>query len=261
MELVELGVRAHDVAVIHNGTDAPMALGAARSLHPTMVVLGRLVPHKRVEHAIDVLARLRPTTPGLRLRVIGQGWWHDPIAEYAERSGVADDVDLTGFVDEETKHAELASAWIALAPSVKEGWGLCVVEAATHGVPTIAYTGAGGLSESIVHRRTGLLVDSLDDMTHEVARLLADERTDRDGSARGRLRPSVHLDGHGRLVGATAAACGARKGAGRDDRRPNPRVFCADSAAVGDQRLRGDDVLRPGLHRRSCRPGRSCRSP
>ena len=177
MELVELGVRAHDVAVIHNGTDAPMALGAARSLHPTMVVLGRLVPHKRVEHAIDVLARLRPTTPGLRLRVIGQGWWHDPIAEYAERSGVADDVDLLGFVDEETKHAELASAWIALAPSVKEGWGLCVVEAATHGVPTIAYTGAGGLSESIVHRRTGLLVDSLDDMTHEVARLLADERT------------------------------------------------------------------------------------
>jgi glycosyltransferase involved in cell wall biosynthesis len=90
---------------------------------------------------------------------------------------VADDVDLLGFVDEETKHAELASAWIALAPSVKEGWGLCVVEAATHGVPTIAYTGAGGLSESIVHRRTGLLVDSLDDMTHEVARLLADERT------------------------------------------------------------------------------------
>ena len=48
---------------------------------------------------------------------------------------------------------------MALAPSVKEGWGLCVVEAASHGVPTVAYRDAGGLSESIVHGRTGVLVD------------------------------------------------------------------------------------------------------
>ena len=53
-------------------------------------------------------------------------------------------VSLLGFVDEDTKHAELAAAWLALAPSVKEGWGLCVVEAASHGVPTIAYHDAGG---------------------------------------------------------------------------------------------------------------------
>jgi glycosyltransferase involved in cell wall biosynthesis len=175
-ELSDLGVRADDIAVIHNGTDDPMALGLDRSPDPTLVVLGRLVPHKRVEHAIDVLARLRPTTPRLRLRVVGHGWWHDRIADYARQQGVADAVDLLGFVSEEAKHAELARAWVALAPSVKEGWGLCVVEAASHGVPTIAYHGAGGLSESIVHQRTGLLVDSLDDLTRETGRLLADAR-------------------------------------------------------------------------------------
>lgn len=172
-ELSGLGVDRDRVAVIHNGTDAPLALGVERSPHPTLVVLGRLVPHKRVEHAIDVLARLRPTHPGLRLRVIGHGWWHDRIAEHAAASGVADDVALLGFVDERTKHAELAAGWVALAPSVKEGWGLCVVEAASHGVPTVAYRDAGGLSESIVDGRTGALVADLDEMTREVARLLA----------------------------------------------------------------------------------------
>jgi glycosyltransferase involved in cell wall biosynthesis len=176
-ELVDLGVGRERIAVIHNGTDAPRALGAERSAHPTLVVLGRLVPHKRVEHAIDVLARLRPTHPGLRLRVIGHGWWHDRIAEHAEQSGVDDDVAMLGFVDEETKHAELAAGWVALAPSVKEGWGLCVVEAASHGVPTVAYQDAGGLSESIVNGRTGVLVADLDEMTREVARLLADGQT------------------------------------------------------------------------------------
>ena len=173
-ELVELGVDRERIAVIHNGTDAPRSLGVARADRPTIVVLGRLVPHKRVEHAIDVVARLRPTHPGLQLRVIGHGWWHDRIAEHAHESGVEDDVSLLGFVDEETKHAELAAAWLALAPSVKEGWGLCVVEAASHGVPTIAYDDAGGLSESIVDGRTGVLVEDLDAMTHEVSELLAD---------------------------------------------------------------------------------------
>jgi glycosyltransferase involved in cell wall biosynthesis len=173
-ELAGLGVGPERIAVIHNGTDAPRALGVARSTSPTLVVLGRLVPHKRIEHAIDVLARLRPTHPGLRLRVIGHGWWHDRIAEHADVAGVADDVDLLGFVSEHAKHAELAASWVALAPSVKEGWGLCVVEAASHGVPTVAYRDAGGLSESIVDGRTGVLVPDLDAMTHEVARLLAD---------------------------------------------------------------------------------------
>jgi glycosyltransferase involved in cell wall biosynthesis len=87
---------------------------------------------------------------------------------------VTDRVDLMGHVDDITKHAELASAWVALAPSIKEGWGLCVVEAASHGTPTVAYEGAGGLSESIVDGHTGILVSDLDEMTTAVDRLLTD---------------------------------------------------------------------------------------
>ncbi len=185
-ELVGLGVESGHVAVIHNGTDAPRALDVPRSTVPTLVVLGRLVPHKRVEQAIDVLARLRPTHPGLQLRIVGHGWWHDNIAAHARESGVGDDVHLLGFVDEDTKHAELASAWLALAPSVKEGWGLCVVEAASHGVPTVAYRDAGGLSESIVDRETGVLVADPDEMTHEVAELLADAERREDMGRRAR---------------------------------------------------------------------------
>ena len=96
------------------------------------------------------------------------------MAEEARALGVTDRVDLLGHVDDATKHAELASAWVALAPSIKEGWGLCVVEAASHGTPTVAYEGAGGLSESIVDGRTGLLVTDLDAMTGAVDALLRD---------------------------------------------------------------------------------------
>ena len=183
-ELTDLGVPRASVSVIHNGTEPPLAVDTARHPQPRIVVLGRVVPHKRVEHAIAVVARLAQRHPDLRLRVVGDGWWSEQVHEEAARAGVASRVDLLGHVDERTKHAELASAWVALAPSIKEGWGLCVVEAASHGTPTVAYRGAGGLSESIVDTRTGVLVDDLDEMVSVVERLLdSSEERDRLGHA------------------------------------------------------------------------------
>jgi glycosyltransferase involved in cell wall biosynthesis len=59
-------------------------------------------------------------------------------------------------------------------PSRKEGWGLAVIEAAQHGVPTIGYRSSGGLTDSIVDGVTGLLVDGPDELTDGLARLLTD---------------------------------------------------------------------------------------
>jgi glycosyltransferase involved in cell wall biosynthesis len=61
-----------------------------------------------------------------------------------------------------------------LAPSIKEGWGIAIMEAAARGVPTIAYVTAGGVRESIVDRTTGLLVDDLEGLVKRTAELLRD---------------------------------------------------------------------------------------
>ncbi|MBM6403796.1 glycosyltransferase family 4 protein [Phycicoccus sp. CSK15P-2] len=186
-ELAELGVDPSTVAVIRNGTEPPRHTGLPRSPEPRLVVLGRVVPHKRVEHALAVVAALAPRWPELRLRVVGHGWWMDEVREEAHRLGVSERVDLLGFVDDDTKHRELAAAWLALAPSVKEGWGLSVVEAAAHRTPTVAYRQAGGLAESIHDGETGVLVDDLDELTETTERLLT------DGTERERLgREAAH---------------------------------------------------------------------
>jgi glycosyltransferase involved in cell wall biosynthesis len=176
-ELIELGVDEDAVAVVHNGTRPITAADGHfdRDPEPSLVVLGRLVPHKRVEHALQALAQLRPEFPGLQLRVIGEGWWREELQTEARRLGVADRVTFTGFVDESTKEELLARSWLMLAPSVKEGWGLMVVEAAAHGVPSIAYRSAGGLAESIDDGRTGVLVaDDVQELVDTTRRLLQD---------------------------------------------------------------------------------------
>lgn len=175
-ELVDLGVAESAVAVVHNGTRPVPATQPDRDPNPSLVVLGRLVPHKRVEHAIHALAALRPEFPGLHLRVIGEGWWRAELEAEAGRLGVADEVTFTGFIDEQTKEDLLARSWLMLVPSVKEGWGLMVVEAAAHGIPSIAYRSAGGLTESIHHDRTGILVDDLPQLIGTARQLLVDHR-------------------------------------------------------------------------------------
>ncbi|MCZ2860377.1 glycosyltransferase family 4 protein [Blastococcus sp. VKM Ac-2987] len=174
-ELASLGVDPARTTIVPNGLDAPPAVDVPRSAAPRLVVLGRLVPHKQVEHALEVVARLRGRWPGLRLSVVGEGWWEERLREEADRLGITGRVDFHGYVGEREKHELLARSWVHLCPSVKEGWGLVVSEAGGHEVPTVGYRSAGGLRESVLDGRTGILVEDLDGLTEAVDGLLHDD--------------------------------------------------------------------------------------
>ncbi|RBY98140.1 glycosyltransferase family 1 protein [Blastococcus sp. TF02-8] len=176
-ELIGLGVDADRLTIVPNGIEPAPAVHAQRSPTPRLVVLGRLVPHKRVEHAVEVVARLRHRWPDIRLSIVGEGWWGEELRAEVDRLGVTDLVEFQGFLDEQAKHEELARAWVHLCPSVKEGWGLVVSEAGHHEVPTVGYRSAGGLCESVLDGSTGLLVEDLEEFAAAVERLVAEEAT------------------------------------------------------------------------------------
>ncbi len=175
-ELIELGVRGGDVEIVHNGTTPAPAVPVIRSVLPSLLVLGRLVPHKRIELAIDTLVALRPEFPDLTLTIAGRGWWEPHLRAYCRDHGVHDHVRFTGFVSEAERHDLYGQSWVSLVPSLKEGWGLVVVEAGSHATPSVAFHGAGGLSESIVDGQTGLLArhDDVADFVAATRSLLAD---------------------------------------------------------------------------------------
>lgn len=175
-ELVELGVDRDRIAIVHNGNNPTPAVRSSRSPTPRMTVLGRLVPHKQVEHAIDALAELTDDHPELVLDVVGSGWWDAQLRAHAEQQGVAGRVVFHGPVDELTKHEILAQSWLMALPSLKEGWGLVIGEAAVHGTPTVAYLAAGGTNESIDHKSSGYLAGSAEEFTDAIRELIEDPR-------------------------------------------------------------------------------------
>lgn len=241
-ELAGLGVDPARIAVVRNGLDPlppDTALpGAPSDEPPRLVVLSRLVPHKHVEDAIDVVAALRARHPGLMLDVIGSGWWAEKLHAYAAERGLlaappprtdagaghdavaspdagtgaaggpgAGAVVFHGHVDEPTKHRLLASATVHLMPSRKEGWGLAVSEAAQHGVPTVGYHHAAGLRDSIDDDETGLLVDDVAAMTVAADRLLADPALrSRMGEAARRKAAGMSWPGTASAMGRVLAA-------------------------------------------------------
>ncbi|MGE2833217.1 glycosyltransferase family 4 protein [Mycobacterium sp. SMC-4] len=175
-DLELLGVTPDRIAIVRNGVDAAPThtVTIPRSQTPRAVVLSRLVPHKQIEDALDAVAQLRTRIPDLHLDVLGDGWWAQRLVDHAASLGITDAVTFHGHVDDATKHAVLQRSWAHILPSRKEGWGLAVVEAAQHAVPTIGYRSSGGLTDSIVDGVTGLLVDDLAGLVDGLERLLTD---------------------------------------------------------------------------------------
>ncbi len=173
-ELQDIGVTGPRIAVVHNGTDPTPGVAAQKSAEPMISVVGRLVPHKQVEHAIDATLRLREEFPTLRLHVVGDGWWADHLRAYAADRGAGDAVVFDGHVDEAARSEIYARSWILALPSLKEGWGLVIGEAGMHGTPAVAYRSAGGTRESIAEDLSGVLVDTYEEFVGALRGLLRD---------------------------------------------------------------------------------------
>ena len=209
-ELRELGVTGPRVAVVHNGTDPVVSVDARKSPNPSICVVGRLVPHKQVEHAVDAVAALVGEFPDLRLRVVGSGWWESELHAYAADQVARGSVVFEGHVSEVRKQEIYEESWLMALPSLKEGWGLVVGEAAAHRTPTVAYAGAGGTRESIVDGVSGVLVGTQPELTAALGALLRDEKG-RARLAEGAVRHSAgYTWGHSQAAFAHVVASALR---------------------------------------------------
>jgi glycosyltransferase involved in cell wall biosynthesis len=142
----------------------------------SVVWVGRLVAHKRAELLLPVAARLRAA--GISIDIVGDGPAAGRLAAAAEASGLGGAVRLRGFLSEADKQAVVAGALLHLSTSQGEGWGLCVIEAAALGVPTVAFD-VDGLRDAVRDGQTGWLArdgERIEDTAQRALRELADPR-------------------------------------------------------------------------------------
>jgi glycosyltransferase involved in cell wall biosynthesis len=136
-----------DSYVIHPPVDVDRFRAIERRPSDYYLFLGRLVPYKRPDLAIDACQQL-----GRRLKVVGGGRANDQLTR-----NLGPDVEFLGELDDNALAGALAGARALLFPG-EEDFGIVPVEAQAAGVPVIAYSYSGA-RDSVLDGVSGVLFD------------------------------------------------------------------------------------------------------
>ncbi len=148
------------IHIVPNGNSTTPEVRSPRDPEPTITVVSRLVPHKRVDVLLAQLAITASAEPKLRVDIVGDGPERIRLRMLAAELGLGDVVTFHGYQPDEVRDELLRRAWLTMSTAHHEGWGLAIVEAAAYGVPTLALR-VPGVRDSVVNGSTGWLVDEV----------------------------------------------------------------------------------------------------
>jgi len=175
-ELIKEGVDEKNITVLPMGVTAPKALGKKKKENPpSLIFVGRLSKSKGIEDAILALKEVSKIYKNIKLWIVGGGDkdYVDYLKKMVKRLRMEDMVIFFGFVSENKKFELMGKAYILIAPSMKEGWGLTVPEAGKVGTPAIGYN-VEGLRDVILNGRTGILTskNNYTELAKEIIKML-----------------------------------------------------------------------------------------
>lgn len=217
------------VATAFNGVDVDVFGPGPDRKHehrpdPKILFVGRVSPEKGIHTLLEAFALVRQKLPEARLDLIGarvdlpaglivdvsddplvralkrfyDGSLADDYQSFldacVQRLHLADHVRFLGAVP----HANLIQAYreagLVVNPSLSESFGISVVEAMASGVPVVA-TRVGGMRETVLEGKTGLLVDPENPTELAAAMLdvLTSTQRHQDMSRAGRIRSVEQL--------------------------------------------------------------------
>jgi glycosyltransferase involved in cell wall biosynthesis len=90
-----------------------------------------------VELLPDAIAYVRTARPGLRAVIAGDGPLRERVRRRVDALGLAEPVSVPGFLDRAELDALYRQAACVAAPSVRDGYGMVVAEAAAAGTPVV----------------------------------------------------------------------------------------------------------------------------
>ena len=139
-----------------------------------VVTVARYERVKGLDALIRAAAEVLRGAPWARFVLVGEGSLRGWLQRLAERLGVAERIEFTGFREEVEE--EVARAEVAALPSLYEPFGMAAAEALAAGKPVVAAR-TGGLQEIVREGVDGFLFKPGDhrELAEKLVKLLTDE--------------------------------------------------------------------------------------
>ncbi|MEJ2140198.1 MAG: glycosyltransferase family 4 protein [Gammaproteobacteria bacterium] len=195
-QLTEAGVGAEKLRVVHSAIgvapDQPRwskdQFQDAFALEPdalAVVCVAQLIARKGHAVLLDAWPEIRRQCPQARLILFGKGKEEAGLRARVESLGCSASVSFAGFRAD--LHDFLPHADLLVHPALREGLGICLLEAQALGVPVVA-SRVGGIPEAVADGIAGLLVPPRDPgaLAASVAALLGDAERRASFAAAGR---------------------------------------------------------------------------
>lgn len=147
-------------SVVHYGLPLPEVEPTLLPVEePKILCLGRLVKEKGFDVAISAFAEVVKKHPGARLVIAGDGPARPALERQVAELSLSGTIDFIGEVSLEKVPFTINTATMVVVPSRwREPFPLVALEAAQMGRPVVA-SRVGGLPESVIHQKTGLLFE------------------------------------------------------------------------------------------------------
>jgi glycosyltransferase involved in cell wall biosynthesis len=126
----------------------------------TYIFVSRVVRMKGIEEILKTFGFIHKENSQAKLWIVGKGdeGYVQKLKEMTKDYYIEKNVIFWGSVSNEQKLLLMGRAHILLHASIKEGWGLVIIEAASQGTPSVVYN-VSGLKNSVKNGKTGIVLD------------------------------------------------------------------------------------------------------
>lgn len=153
------------IVVIPPGVDHDDFKPGHKSDEPLLLFMNRLVRYKQLEHIIMGMKEICAQVPNAKLFIVGTATstkYAANLYKLVRFLGLEDRISFRLWRPfASNKISLLQRAWVHVLPSIKEGFGLSILESAACGTPTVGYD-VPGVRDAVIQGKTGLLAQSGD---------------------------------------------------------------------------------------------------
>ncbi len=126
-----------------------------------LIAVGRFSEEKGFLDLIDIMYILVKKDPEIKLTLVGDGIQKEEIISKIKELKLEKNIILTGYLNSYEVEKEMLKSSIYLLPSIRESFGLVLLEAMNVGLPIVAFDTSSG-AKTLLKEDTGILIENRD---------------------------------------------------------------------------------------------------